>query len=145
MTKAKAGDIVRINYTGRLTDGTQFDSSADGAPLEFTLGTGEVIRGLDTHLMGMEPGMRSTVTIPPEAAYGPRREDAIQTIERASVPPDLDLAVGKQLQARTSAGTTLPITVIEFDDKIVRFDANHPLAGRDLVFEVELLEIVKAA
>lgn len=145
MTTAKSGDTVRINYTGRLTDGTQFDSSLGSEPLQLTLGTGEVIPGLDAHLQGMAPGTRSTVTIPPEAAYGPRREDAIQTIERASVPPDLDLAVGKQLQARTSAGTTLPITIIDFDDNIVRFDANHPLAGRELVFDVELLEIVKAA
>lgn len=145
MTKAKSGDIVRINYTGRLTDGTQFDSSVGREPLQFTLGSGEVIPGLDAHLEGMEPGAKSTVTIPPEAAYGPRREDAIQTIDRAGVPPDLDLQVGKQLQARTSTGALLPITVIEFDDKVVKFDANHPLAGKDLVFDVELLEIVKAA
>jgi peptidylprolyl isomerase len=145
MTKAKSGDIIRINYTGRLSDGTQFDSSQGGKPLEFTLGSGQVIAGLDAHLTGMEPGSHSIVTIPPEQAYGPRREEAIQTIERAGVPDTIDLEVGKQLQARTSSGATLPITILAFDDKVVRFDANHPLAGRELVFDVELLEIVKAA
>jgi peptidylprolyl isomerase len=145
MTKAKTGDLIRIDYTGRLTDGTQFDSSAGREPLEFTLGTGQVISGLDQHLQGMEPGTRTTVTIPSEAAYGPRRPDAIQTIDRASVPAELDLRPGARLQARTATGDTMPITVVDFDDKVVRLDTNHPLAGKDLVFDVELLEIVKAA
>ena len=145
MTKAKSGDIVRINYTGRLTDGTQFDSSVGGEPLQFRLGEGQVIAGLEAHIEGMEQGTRSTVTIPPEAAYGPRREAAIHTIGRAAVPAGLDLEVGAQLQARTASGEVMPITVVDFDDESVRIDANHPLAGRDLVFDVELVEVVKAA
>jgi peptidylprolyl isomerase len=143
--KAKTGDIVRITYTGRLDDGTQFDSSEGREPLQITLGTGEVIPGLEAHLLGMEPGTRSTVTIPQEAAYGPRREEAVQTIERANVPPELNLRRGARMQARTATGDVLPITVLDFDDNVVKLDTNHPLAGKDLVFDVELLEIVRAA
>lgn len=145
MTTANTGDTVRINYTGRLTDGTQFDSSDGREPLQFTLGEGQVIPGLEAHIEGMEQGAKSTVTIPPEAAYGPHRPEAIQTVERANLPPELDLKVGAQLQARTADGGVLPITVVEMDDTSVKVDANHPLAGKDLVFDVELVEVVKAA
>ena len=145
MTEAKTGDIVRINYDGRLTDGTSFDSSAGRAPLEVTLGEGQVIPGLEAHLIGMEQGAKSTVTIPCDQAYGPHRAEAIQTIDRGKVPAGLDIAVGSQLQARTTDGTMLPIRVVEVDDSTVKVDANHPLAGKDLVFDVELVEIVKAA
>lgn len=145
MTKATTGDTVRINYIGRLTDGTQFDSSAGREPLQFILGAGQVIPGLDQHLEGMEPGTKSTVTIPPEAAYGPRRDEAVQTIDRSGVPAELDLKVGAQLQARTADGQVMPITVVDFDDKSVKLDTNHPLAGKELVFDVELLDVVKAA
>ena len=145
MTEAKTGDIVRINYDGRLTDGTSFDSSAGRAPLEVTLGEGQVIPGLEADLIGMEQGAKSTVTIPCDQAYGPHRAEAIQTIDRGKVPAGLDIAVGSQLQARTTDGTMLPIRVVEVDDATVKVDANHPLAGKDLVFDVELVEIVKAA
>jgi peptidylprolyl isomerase len=145
MTTAKTGDTVRINYTGKLTDGTEFDSSAGREPLQFTLGEGQVIPGLEAHVEGMEPGTKSTVTIPPEAAYGPRRPEAVQTVARSSVPAGIDLDVGTQLQARTSDGGLLPITVVEVDEESVKVDANHPLAGQDLVFDVELVDIVKAA
>jgi peptidylprolyl isomerase len=145
MTKARNGDTVRINYSGRLTDGTEFDSSAGNGPLEFTLGEGQVIPGLEAHVEGMEAGTKSTVTIPPEAAYGPHRPEAIQTIDRASVPASLELKVGAQLQARTAEGNVMPITVVDLDDATVKVDANHPLAGRELVFDVELVEVVKAA
>jgi peptidylprolyl isomerase len=145
MTKAKTGDIVRINYSGRLTDGTEFDSSAGREPLQFTLGEGQVIRGLEEHVAGMEAGTKSTVTIPSDAAYGPHRAEAIQTVERSNVPAEIDLQVGTQLQARTADGGVMPITVVEVDDAKVKVDANHPLAGKDLVFDVELVEIVQAA
>lgn len=145
MTEAKMGDVVRINYTGRLTNGTQFDTSAGKEPLEFTLGLGQVIKGLEAHVAGMEPGARSTVTIPCDQAYGPHRPEAIQTLDRAKVPSGIDVRPGTQLQARTADGGMLPITVVEVDESIVKVDANHPLAGKDLVFDVELVEIVKAA
>lgn len=145
MTKAKNGDTVRINYSGRLTDGTEFDSSAGREPLQFTLGEGQVIRGLEAQVEGMETGTRSTATIPADDAYGPHRAEAIQTVDRANVPADIELQVGTQLQAKTADGTVMPITVVEVDDAKVRVDANHPLAGQDLVFDVELIEIVQAA
>ncbi len=145
MTTAQTGDIVRINYAGRLVDGTPFDSSEGRAPLEFTLGQGQVIRGLEQHVTGMQTGEKSTVTIPADEAYGPRREEAIQQLDRAKVPNGIDLAVGTQLQARTSDGGMLPITVVAMDETSVTVDANHPLAGQDLVFDVEIVEIVKAA
>lgn len=145
MTKAKTGDIVRINYSGRLTNGTEFDSSEGRAPLEFTLGQGQVIRGLEAHVEGMEVGEKSTVTIPCAEAYGQRREEAIQTLDRSNIPNGLDINVGSKLQARTSDGGLLPITVVGLDEKSVTVDANHPLAGQDLVFEVEIVDVVKAA
>ena len=145
MTEAKMGDVVRINYTGSLTNGTQFDSSVGKEPLEFTIGLGQVIKGLEAHVAGMEPGNKSTVTIPCAEAYGPHRAEAIQTLDRAKVPSGIDLRPGTQLQARTSDGGMLPITVVEVDDNSVKVDANHPLAGQDLVFDVELVEIVQAA
>jgi peptidylprolyl isomerase len=145
MTTAQTGDIVRINYAGRLVDGTPFDSSEGRAPLEFTLGEGQVIRGLEQHVSGMQVGDKSTVTIPADEAYGPRREEAIQQVDRAKVPGGIDLAVGTQLQARTSDGGMLPITVVALDEASVTVDANHPLAGQDLVFDVEIVEVVKAA
>lgn len=145
MTEAKMGDVVRINYTGRLTDGTQFDSSSGKEPLEFTIGLGQVIKGLEAEVAGMEPGEKNTVTIPCDLAYGQHKPEAIQTLDRAKVPTGIDVRPGTQLQARTADGGMLPITVVEVDDKNVKVDANHPLAGKDLVFDVELVEIVQAA
>ncbi|SMQ85558.1 peptidylprolyl isomerase [Devosia lucknowensis] len=145
MTTAATGDIVRIHYSGRLVDGTQFDSSEGRAPLEFTLGQGQVIRGLEQHVAGMEAGAKSTVTIPVDDAYGPRRDEAIQQLDRAKVPAGIDLKVGSQLQARTADGGMLPITVVGLDEQSITVDANHPLAGQDLVFDVEVVEVVKAA
>lgn len=145
MTIAQTGDIVRINYSGRLVDGTQFDSSEGRAPLEFTLGQGQVITGLEQHVSGMETGQKSTVTIPAAAAYGPRREDAVQRLDRAKVPSGVEIKVGTQLQARTADGGMLPITIVGMDEQSVTVDANHPLAGQDLVFDVELVDVVKAA
>jgi len=145
MSEAKMGDVVRINYTGRLTNGAQFDSSAGREPLEFTIGLGQVIKGLEAHVAGMEQGDKTTVTIPADQAYGPHRAEAVQTLDRAKVPSGIDVRVGTQLQARTSDGGMMPITVVDLDDTSVKVDANHPLAGQDLVFDVELVEIVQAA
>ena len=145
MTEAKTGDTVRINYAGRLTDGTSFDSSVGREPLQFTLGEGQVIKGLEAHVTGMSQGAKSTVTIPCDEAYGPHHPEAVQTLDRDKVPAGIDIEVGTQLQAKTADGSMVPIRVIEVDDKSVKVDANHPLAGQDLVFDVELVEIVQAA
>jgi peptidylprolyl isomerase len=144
MTQAKNGDTVRINYTGRLADGTQFDASGN-EPLQFTLGEGQVVPGLETYVEGMEVGTRSTVTVPADDAYGAYRPEAVVTIDRASVPSNINVDIGTRLQAKTRDGRPMPVTVVGVDDASVKLDGNHPLAGKDLVFDVELVEIVQAA
>ena len=121
MTEAKMGDVVRINYTGSLTNGTQFDSSVGKEPLEFTIGLGQVIKGLEAHVAGMEPGNKSTVTIPCADAYGPHRAEAIQTLDRAKVPSGIDVRPGTQLQARTADGSTQEETPLE-ESKLMSAD-----------------------
>lgn len=142
MTLAKTGDTVRIHYTGSLTDGTKFDSSEGKDPLEFKLGEGQVIKGLENEIEGMEVGAKSTVTIASDEAYGPRNPSQIQKVERSTIPAEIDLQVGMQLGANTQNGQQLTLTVMEVTDTEVTLDANHPLAGRDLVFDVELVEVV---
>lgn len=141
MAQAKAGDTVHIHYTGTLTDGTEFDSSRDRGPLTFTLGSGQVIAGLDAHLTGMEVGTTSTVTIPADKAYGPVNPDNVQAIPRNALPDDIEPQVGMQLQADAGGGQIVAVRIVEVTDDQVRLDANHPLAGQDLTFEVELLKV----
>lgn len=145
MTQAKSGDTVRIHYTGKLTDGTQFDSSQGREPLEFQLGAGQVIKGLEQEIEGMDEGAKSTVTIPADQAYGPHDPAQVQRVERSVIPADIDLKVGMQLGANTQNGQQLTLTVTDIGDSEVTLDANHPLAGQDLVFDVELVEVVQAA
>lgn len=142
MTQAKTGDTVRIHYTGRLTDGTQFDSSEGKDPLEFKLGSGQVIKGLDKEVDGMEVGTKSTVTIAADDAYGPRNPAQVQKVERSVIPAEVDVKIGMQLGANTHTGQQISLTVVEVTDTEVTLDANHHLAGQDLVFDVELVEIV---
>lgn len=142
MSQARTGDVVRVHYTGKLTDGTEFDSSREREPLEFQIGGGQIIPGLEKRVEGMETGEKSTVTIPAEEAYGPRDERQIQTVQRDALPDDLQLSTGARLTATTQDGRQIPLTVVDMDDSQVTVDANHPLAGRDLVFDVELVEIV---
>lgn len=145
MTQAKHGDTVRIHYTGRLTDGTQFDSSQGREPLEFQLGSGQIIKGLDAQVQGMAVGDSATVSIPADDAYGPHRPEAVQTVPRDRIPPSIDLSIGARLQATGGDGQPLQLTVVGVDDAEVTVDANHPLAGKDLVFDVELVEVIAAA
>jgi len=145
MTQAKHGDTVRIHYTGRLLDGTQFDSSQGRDPLEFQLGSGQIIKGLDTQVQGMTVGDSATVSIPADDAYGPHRPEAVQTVPRDRIPPSVDVSVGARLQATGGDGQPLQLTVVGVDEAQVTVDANHPLAGKDLVFDVELVEVVQAA
>ncbi|MCT7374912.1 FKBP-type peptidyl-prolyl cis-trans isomerase [Chelativorans salis] len=142
MSQAKTGDVVRVHYTGKLEDGTKFDSSEGREPLQFQVGGGQIIPGLEKQVEGMEVGEKSTVTVPAEEAYGPRDERQVQTVPRDALPADLDLRIGASLQATTQDGRQIPLTVVEVDDMQVTVDANHPLAGHDLVFDVELVEIV---
>jgi peptidylprolyl isomerase len=141
MTQATAGNTVSIHYTGTLADGTTFDSSEGRDPLTFEMGAGQIIPGLEAALDGMAEGESKTVTVPAEQAYGPRREDAMQAVPRESVPDHIPLDLGTQLQVQTPDGQAMPVTVAEVTDETVTLDANHPLAGKDLTFAVELVKV----
>ena len=142
MTDAKSGDTVRIHYTGTLADGSTFDSSDGRDPLEFKLGTGQVIAGFDAAVDGMSVGDAKTVEIPAEQAYGPHNPDAQQSFPRDKIPDDVPLDIGTQLQLQSSQGQPMMVTVAEVTEEAVILDANHPLAGKDLTFKIELVEIV---
>lgn len=141
MSAAKAGDTVKIHYTGTLDDGTQFDSSAGREPLEFTVGTGQVIPGFDQAVEGMAVGESKTVNIEPENAYGPRHEQMIQEVPKSALPPDLQPEVGMGLQAQGPDGQNLQLTVTEVAEESITVDGNHPLAGKALNFDIELVHI----
>ena len=140
--EAKKGDVVRVHYSGRLLDGTLFDSSEGREPLEFTLGAGQMIRGFDVGVHGMRVGDRKTLNIAPEDAYGPRDEEAVIEFPAENVPDDMALEPGMQLTLRNQYGQPVPVVIIEVKEDVVLMDANHMLAGQELVFDVELVEIV---
>ncbi|HEY9633126.1 MAG TPA: peptidylprolyl isomerase [Coleofasciculaceae cyanobacterium] len=141
MIQAKSGDTVKIHYTGKLDDGTVFDSSVDREPLEFTLDSGQVIPGFDQAVLGMTPGETKTEKIPMDQAYGPYREEMVVQVGREQMPPELQPEVGQQLQVQQGNGQTIPVVVTEVTEATVTLDANHPLAGEDLTFEIQLVEI----
>jgi peptidylprolyl isomerase len=142
--QAKRGDRVRVHYTGTLRDGTQFDSSRGREPLEFTLGEGRVIPGFDAAVTGMEVGETRTVTIPAADAYGARRDDMLLTVPRGKVPPTVEPHVGQHLQIGRG-DQALRVVVREVTPEQVVLDANHPLAGEDLTFALELVACEEAA
>ena len=140
MAQAKSGDTVRIHYTGTLDDGSVFDSSRGRTPLEFTLGSGQVIPGFDDAVTGMAVGEAQTVTIPAAQAYGDRRPELMRRVPRDQFPTHIEPEVGRQLQVG-GAGGAMVVTVREVGPEGVLLDANHPLAGEDLTFALELVEI----
>jgi len=142
MAQVKSGDTVKVHYTGTLDDGTVFDSSRDREPLEFTLGQGQVIHGFDEALAGMAVSESKTVHIPVESAYGPHHEAMVVKVERANIPESIQPQVGMQLQMQQEDGRPLIVMITEITDEQVTLDANHPLAGKDLNFDIELVEIV---
>ena len=139
--KAEQNNTVKVHYTGKLDDGTVFDSSEGRDPLEFELGAGRVIPGFEAGVTGMEVGEKKTVVIPPDEAYGPADDQLIQTIERSQIPDDIPMEEGLQLQSQTPDGQMMVVTVVSFDDDNVTLNANHPLAGKTLTFDLELVEI----
>lgn len=141
MTQVKAGDKVAIHYTGTLLDGSTFDSSEGRDPLEFEVGSGMIILGLDVAIPGMVVGDKKVVKIACAEAYGPIRPGMRQSIPREGIPADIPLEVGTQLQMQTPDGQPLPVMVVEVDDATVTLDANHPLAGKDLQFDIELVSV----
>lgn len=142
MAQAKTGNTVHIHYTGRLDDGTVFDSSQDREPLAFTLGEGQVIPGFEAAVTGMEPGQSITTEIPSDEAYGPRRPEMEISMPRSQFPDGLNPEVGQQLQMQTPDGQAVPVTVTGASDEAIDLDANHPLAGKDLTFDIELVKVV---
>lgn len=143
MSEAKQGDTVKVHYTGRLDDGNQFDSSLEREPLQFVVGQGRVIPGFEQAVVGMSEGETKTVSIPPEQAYGARNEQAIQEVPKSALPEAIqnDLQPGMQLQANDPNGQTMMLTVTDITEEHVTVDANHPLAGQNLNFDLELVEI----
>lgn len=145
MTAAKSGDTVQFHYIGTLSDGSVFDSSEGQEPLECTLGTGQIIAGLDAALMGMGEGDEKTLTIPAADAYGAHDPDHMQTVPRSDLPEEIAIEAGTQLQARTRDGQVVPLVIARFTETEVTLDANHPLAGKDLTFAVRIEGVTPAA
>lgn len=139
MTEARYGDVVRVHYTGRLDDGTVFDSSVGRDPLQFTIGNGEIIPGFEQAVIGMKPGETKTVKIMSDEAYGPHNEEMVLEIDRNQFPADLNLRVGLHLQMHQENGRSIPVMVVDISETCVTLDANHPLAGKDLTFDIELV------
>lgn len=144
MSQASDGDTVRIHYTGTLKDGTEFDSSSGRDPLEFTIGEKSILPTLEASILGMGVGDTAKVEIAAADAYGPRIDEAIQVVERSMIPDEISVTVGNQLQATAPDGQTLVFTITDANDQTVTLDGNHPLAGEDLTFDIELVEIVAA-
>jgi peptidylprolyl isomerase len=142
MTQAKQGDTVNVHYTGKLSDGTVFDTSRNRHPLQFTIGKGQVIVGFEQAVDGMKTGESKTVIIPVDDAYGPRREEMIITMERSKLPAGLDPKVGQRLELTQMDDRNILVTVMAVTDSMLTLDANHPLSGKDLLFDIELVDIV---
>jgi peptidylprolyl isomerase len=139
---AKTGDKVQVNYTGRFSDGQVFDSSAGLAPLEFTIGEGKVIPGFDKAVLGMRVGEKKTVTIPAADAYGPHSDKMMIEVPLAKFPSDITPEVGLELESPQKDGSTIVARITKITDKAITLDANHPLAGKDLTFDIELVKIL---
>ena len=142
MSQAKTGDTVRVHYTGTLDDGSVFDSSEGRDPLEFTLGEQRVIPGFESAVDGLAIGKSVTTRIPPEEAYGDRRDDLVLEVERDQFPPDVEPEIGMQLALQQPNGQPVPVTITGLSDNAITLDANHRLAGQTLTFNIELVEIV---
>ena len=141
MSEAKQGDTVKVHYTGKLENGMVFDTSTEREPLQFTIGEGQIIRGFEDAVVGMNPGDSTTTTVPADSAYGPYREDLVMSVERSRLPEDMEPEVGQQLQGQQEDGEDIVFTVTETTAENVTLDANHPLAGQDLIFDIQLVEI----
>lgn len=141
MKSAETGNSIKVHYEGKLEDGTVFDSSKERNPLEFTIGSGQIIKGFDNAVIGMEVGEAKTVNIPAEEAYGEHRADLVVNIKADQFPENITPQVGLPLQLKNPDGGDLNATITSVEGDDVTLDANHPLAGKDLTFEIELVEI----
>jgi peptidylprolyl isomerase len=141
MQEVKKGDTIKVHYHGTLTDGTIFDSSNGREPLEFEVGAGMMIEGFDQGVLGMVLGVKKQVSIPAEQAYGDKREDMIMEFPIDRFPADMVPEVGMQLNMSNNEGDSFPVQIIEVADEYVLLDGNHPLAGKDLIFDIEVVDI----
>jgi FKBP-type peptidyl-prolyl cis-trans isomerase 2 len=142
MAQAKQGDTVQLHYMGKLQDGTVFDSSRERHPLQFTIGKGQVIAGFEQAVIGMKIGELKTARIPVEQAYGPHRDDMVVTMDRSKLPPGVNPKIGQRLEITQVDNQTSLVTVTEATESTLTLDANHPLAGKELTFDLELVGIV---
>lgn len=140
--QVKNGDVVRVHYTGKLLDGSQFDSSVGRAPLEFTVGAGQMIAGFDAGVVGMAVGEKKTIQIDPDHGYGQKNPEAIIEFPKSNVPEGMSIELGMKLNLQNQYGQPVPVEIVEIKEEVIIMDANHFLAGKDLVFDVELVEIV---
>ncbi len=141
MSQVKSGDKIKVHYTGKLEDGSVFDTSKGREPFEFTVGAGNVIPGFDEGVMGMTEGSVKTITIPPEEAYGQTRDELVATVKKDVFPENITPEIGQQLQMEQSGGDPINVVISKIEGDMVTLDANHPLAGKTLIFEVELVAI----
>jgi peptidylprolyl isomerase len=142
MAAAQKGNTVKVHYTGKLDDGTVFDSSLERDPLEFTLGQGQVIPGFEQAVLGLEPDQSKTFTIPCAEAYGPYRQEMVMDVDRSQFPDEVEPKVGQQFDVkRGEEGKVARVRIIDIAGDKITLDANHPLAGKDLTFEVRLVEV----
>ena len=141
MSEVKKGDKVKVHYTGKLQDGSIFDSSVNREPLEFEVGAGMMIAGFDNAVNGMKVGDKKTADIPATEAYGEKNEEMVVSVPKTQLPPDLKPEIGQQLSMQQPDGQPLPVVVTKVEEESIEIDANHPLAGKDLTFEIELVEI----
>lgn len=142
MAQVKSGDKIKVHYHGKLDSGETFDSSAGREPLEFEVGSGQVIKGFDEGVTGMTPGEKKTINIPFAEAYGPKNPEMIIEMPKDRFPKDMEIEVGMPLGMSDQEGHQFQVTIVEIKDAVVILDANHPLAGQDLTFDLELVEIV---
>ncbi len=142
MKKAEKGNKVKVHYKGKLKDGTTFDTSEGKTPLEFTIGEGQLIPGFENGVIGLTEGESKEINLSPEDGYGERQEQLVGKIPRQKLPETIDPKVGMRLQSQTPEGQTFVVKVIDVSDNDITIDGNHELAGKDLVFEVELVEIM---
>jgi peptidylprolyl isomerase len=141
MSIVKNGDVVAVHYSGRLTTGEPFDSSEGREPLEFTVGAGQMIPGFDAGVMGMTIGEKKSINIAPEEAYGEWQEENTVAFPKENLPADLQIEIGMQLQMRSPDGSPFSVTVVEITEEGIILDANHMLAGKELVFDIEMVSI----
>lgn len=141
MTEVQKNSTVSVHYTGRLADGKVFDSSEGREPLTFTVGAGQLIKGFETGVMGMKLNETKTLNITAAEAYGPVRDELIQVVERSLLPEDLDPKVGQKLASQGSEGRQMVVSVVAVDDKTITIDGNHELAGKYLIFDIEVVAV----